>query len=162
MIIGVPGSGKIEIVLRAMRIVKKMKKKMLLIAYNMQTIDNVIIRLTELQKDTPYTDRVNIVKVASITPSSNPKVAAFTNPCTTFESIDSMKAFITKSDVFVTLIHTSTSTFLQTIPFTHTFFLEASLILEPLAINPILLSSTFTMLGDYYQLNPTIKSYPAD
>jgi len=39
---------------------------------------------------------------------------------------------------------------------------EASLIVEPLALLPIMHSKRFMMLGDYYQLNPVIKSYEAD
>jgi DNA replication ATP-dependent helicase Dna2 len=33
---------------------------------------------------------------------------------------------------------------------------------EPLSIAPILYSKKFVMIGDYYQLNPVIKSYEAD
>jgi DNA replication ATP-dependent helicase Dna2 len=39
---------------------------------------------------------------------------------------------------------------------------EASLIVEPVAIIPILYSKKFILIGDYYMHNPTIKSYEAD
>ena len=35
---------------------------------------------------------------------------------------------------------------------------EASQISEPLAVGPILLAQKFVMIGDYYQLNPLVKS----
>ena len=38
---------------------------------------------------------------------------------------------------------------------------EASQISEPLAIGPILKAEKFIMIGDYYQLNPLIKSHLA-
>lgn len=39
---------------------------------------------------------------------------------------------------------------------------EASQISEPLAIGPILLAQRFVMIGDYYQLNPLVKSNLAE
>jgi DNA replication ATP-dependent helicase Dna2 len=39
---------------------------------------------------------------------------------------------------------------------------EASQIAEPTAIGPILLCDKFVMIGDYYQLNPLIKSQVAE
>lgn len=33
---------------------------------------------------------------------------------------------------------------------------------EPVSIIPIMYSKRFIMIGDYYQLNPMIKSYEAD
>lgn len=35
---------------------------------------------------------------------------------------------------------------------------EASQINEPLSVGPILLADKFIMIGDYYQLNPLVKS----
>lgn len=39
---------------------------------------------------------------------------------------------------------------------------EASQINEPMAIGPILLAQKFIMIGDYYQLNPLVKSSLAE
>ena len=39
---------------------------------------------------------------------------------------------------------------------------EASQVTEPLAIGPILRANKFIMLGDYYQLNPQIRSDVAE
>ena len=39
---------------------------------------------------------------------------------------------------------------------------EASQINEPLAIGPILMAEKFIMIGDYYQLNPLVKSILAE
>ncbi len=36
---------------------------------------------------------------------------------------------------------------------------EASQINEPLAIGPILQAQKFIMIGDYFQLNPLVKSF---
>jgi DNA replication ATP-dependent helicase Dna2 len=39
---------------------------------------------------------------------------------------------------------------------------EASQISEPLALGPILLADKFVMIGDFYQLNPLVKSSYAE
>jgi DNA replication ATP-dependent helicase Dna2 len=39
---------------------------------------------------------------------------------------------------------------------------EASLITEPLSLAPVMMASRFIMLGDYYLLNPLVKSAEAD
>ena len=47
MIIGVPGSGKNEVIIRYIQIAKKLKQKVLLINYNNQTCDNILHRIIE-------------------------------------------------------------------------------------------------------------------
>ena len=39
---------------------------------------------------------------------------------------------------------------------------QASLIIEPLCLAPVMLGKKFLLIGDYYSLNPTIKSAEAD
>lgn len=45
MIIGVPGTGKTEIIIRFLRIARKLKMKVLLVNQNNQTTDNILFRL---------------------------------------------------------------------------------------------------------------------
>ena len=45
MIIGVPASGKHEVVARMLLVAKRMKKKILIMGINNITIDNVLLRL---------------------------------------------------------------------------------------------------------------------
>ena len=40
--------------------------------------------------------------------------------------------------------------------------MEASLVVEPLAVGALLLARKFVMYGDYYQLNPIVKSAEAE
>lgn len=39
---------------------------------------------------------------------------------------------------------------------------EASIMVEPLALGPLLFAKRFVMFGDYYQLNPVVKSEDAE
>lgn len=54
------------------------------------------------------------------------------------------------------------NTFFGCVKFEFTIVNEASLVVEPLALIPLMYSKRFVMLGDYYQLNPVIKSFEAD
>lgn len=47
MIIGVPGSGKTELIIRFFKIAKKLRLKILLINYSNQACDNIILRLID-------------------------------------------------------------------------------------------------------------------
>lgn len=51
MIIGVPGSGKVELIIRFLLIAKKKRLKILLINFNNQSIDNLIMRIIDYQRD---------------------------------------------------------------------------------------------------------------
>lgn len=51
---------------------------------------------------------------------------------------------------------------LQCLKFDFCIMDEASQISEPLAVGPILLAQKFVMIGDYYQLNPLVKSSLAE
>jgi hypothetical protein len=50
MIIGGPGSGKHEIIARFLLLAKRMKKKVLVMGINNQSIDNLLLRLLSLQE----------------------------------------------------------------------------------------------------------------
>jgi hypothetical protein len=50
MIIGVPGSGKLEVMARFLLLARKLKKKVLVMGMNNQTMDNIIFRLLHLQE----------------------------------------------------------------------------------------------------------------
>ena len=49
MIVGVPGSGKHEVVARFLLLARKMKKKVLVMGISNQSIDNILHRLIALQ-----------------------------------------------------------------------------------------------------------------
>lgn len=51
---------------------------------------------------------------------------------------------------------------LTCIKFDYCIMDEASQVSEPLAVGPILLAEKFIMIGDYYQLNPLVKSILAE
>ncbi len=91
MIVGVPGSGKHEVVARFLLLARKLKKKVLVMGISNQSIDNILHRLIALQdrfKD-QFTDeeRSRFVRVSSNSAQIHPKLHPFVSNCTSFESL---------------------------------------------------------------------------
>ena len=62
----------------------------------------------------------------------------------------------------VTQVFNVTNTFFGCIKYDFCIMNEASLMVEPISLVPIMYCKRFVMLGDYYQLNPVIRSFDAD
>ena len=87
MIIGVPGSGKIEIIIRFLLIAKKKRLKILLINYSSATIDNIIARILDYQKLFNEKDKIKFAKISSSHHIERKSIKPYTNSCNKFESI---------------------------------------------------------------------------
>ena len=120
------------------------------------------MRLQDHQKDFLPQHKVKFTKISSSSHVDHPELKPFSTSCNKFDSIRGLDEFIQKTDLFVTSIHNGMNTFLGCVKFEFTIVNEASLVVEPLALIPIMYSKRFVMMGDYYQLNPIIKSYEAD
>ena len=88
MIIGVPGSGKTELIVRFMTIAKKLKMKVLLLNSNTQTTDNILLKLIEYQKQFKAEACVKFVKhTSSQHIEQQPGIKPFCHPCSKFQSV---------------------------------------------------------------------------
>lgn len=102
MIIGVPGSGKHEIIARFILIAKKYNYKVLLMGLNNQSLDNVFLRLLEIEKDHKIeeADKVKFVRVSNNASQINKKLRKYTNNCQRFESLEHLRSYIMDIDCF--------------------------------------------------------------
>jgi len=155
MIIGVPGSGKHEIVSRMLVIARRLKKKVLVMGINNQTIDKLIFRLLKHQAKQPTEEpRSRFVRVCSTSTQVHKKLRQYTNTCQRFESLKALDDFIKETDVFFATTMSVFNTFFGCFKFDLCILDEASLVTEPLSIGPVLMAEKFVMVGDYYILNP--------
>ena len=69
---------------------------------------------------------------------------------------------IEQTDLVVTSVNNVFNQFFGCFKFDFCVLNEASLVVEPLAIGPLLFAKKFVMFGDYYQLNPMVKSAEAE
>eukprot|EP00347_Sterkiella_histriomuscorum_P013745 403363527 len=162
MIIGVPASGKHEIVSRMLLVAKRLKKKILLMGMNNTTIDNVLLRLLELQEKYPHIEKAKFIRVCSNYSQINHNLKEYINPCTQFSSMEELQKFIDTTDIFCASTMSVFNMFFACIKFDYCILDEASLITEPLSIGPILMADKFVMIGDYYILNPYVKNHEAE
>ena len=124
--------------------------KVLLINQNNGTSDNVLNRLLEHQKLFLKEDQVHFCKITSTSHIESPNIKPYSSSCSRFSSIKKLERFIEKTDVFVANVFSQQNTFLQCIKFDICFINEASLMVEPVSIIPIINSKKFIMIGDYY------------
>lgn len=161
MIVGVPGSGKHEVVARFLLLARKMKKKVLVMGISNQSIDNILHRLISLQekfKDQfEEEEKSRFVRVSSNSAQINKKLHPYVSNCTSFDSLQNLDNFIKNNDVFCATAMSIFNTFFGCFKFDYCILDEASLVTEPLAIGPVLMADKFIMIGDYYILNPPVK-----
>jgi DNA replication ATP-dependent helicase Dna2 len=76
-----------------------------------------------------------------------------------FENMRQIKETIDNNYIFGATCLQMNNNFLYCMKFDYCIMDEASQVSEPIAVGPILLAEKFVMIGDYYQLNPLVKSY---
>ena len=90
------------------------------------------------------------------------EVKPWAHSCNKFESQRALRDFIIDTTVFATTIRDVNKEFLQCVPIDMCILDEASIMPEPLALGALRLGKKFVMFGDYYILNPSVKSAAAD
>ena len=110
----------------------------------------------------PEFETCNFVRITSDHGKVHRDVKPWAHSCNKFESQRALRDFILDTTVFATTIRDVNKEFLQCVPVDMCVLDEASIMPEPLAIGALRLGKKFVMFGDYYILNPTVKSYEAD
>lgn len=104
------------------------------------------------------------MKVISQTQKFNthPKLDKYANSCNSFESLRELVLKVEQTDLVVASVNNVFNQFFGCFKFDYCLLNEASLVVEPLSIGPLLFAKKFVMFGDYYQLNPMVKSAEAE
>ena len=107
------------------------------------------LKCFRLNSDSRYPDK----RLADITRNGN-----------TWESKKELTDLVEQTDVFCTSTMSMFHPFLLGLvqQFDYVIVQEASILSEPISIGPSLLGKTMIMFGDYYILNPSVKSIEAD
>ena len=155
MVLGTPGSGKTEAILCLLKILTKMRQRVLLVSYTNQAIDNVLLRLLK----SGFTQFARITQnKASIDEELQPYVYSQQS----FDTIKQYQNFLENNYIFGATCLQGNNQILQSLKFDYCVMDEASQIAEPLVLGPVMMTRRFVMIGDYYQLNPLVKSTLAD
>ena len=155
MVLGIPGSGKTTAIVVLIRILAAMRQRVLVVSFTNSAIDNVLGRL----KTSGFN---NFVRVTNNIASVEETVQANVRTYAMFESMAQIQQTLDQNYVFGTTCLQMNNNLLLCTEFDYCIMDEASQISEPLAVGPILLAKKFVMIGDYYQLNPLVKSVLAE
>ena len=142
MVIGVPGSGKVTTIIHFLKIAKKLKKKVILFGVNHASIDSLLLGLLKVQEeqDIPVGERINFIKVISQNQKfqTHPKLQKYCDSCSSFDDLRSLILTIEEIDLVVASVSNVFNQFFGCIDFDFCILNEASLVVEPLAIGPLL------------------------
>jgi DNA replication ATP-dependent helicase Dna2 len=94
--------------------------------------------------------------------STHARIEPYSDACTSHESLIELQKNIQNTDLVVTSCHNVFNYYLSCFEFDFCLVNEASLIVEPIALGTIFYAKRFIMFGDYYQLNPAVKSSDAE
>ena len=151
MILGTPGSGKTQALVALVKILIQLRKKVLIVSFTNTAVDNVLVRL----KQSGFTQFCRLThNETQIDPVISDNILN-SRKFTTMKQINDVL-----KDVHVYGCTTSqmSNVLFQALKFDYCLIDEASQINEPMTLGPLMISKKFVMIGDYYQLNPLVKS----
>jgi DNA replication ATP-dependent helicase Dna2 len=151
MVLGTPGSGKTTAIVQLIKILTKLNMRILVVSFTNSAVDNVLERLKQSGFENFIRVTNNVSSVAKSIHSNVRKSSEFTSMAEIQDLKDNYKVY------GATCLQIN-NTLLACMNFDFCIMDEASQVSEPIAIGPILLAKKFVMIGDYYQLNPLIKS----
>jgi hypothetical protein len=151
LIMGGAGTGKILAITYLLYILNDMKRKVLLISHSNGSLDNLLWKLRN--KSIPFIRITNTKDVVNTNLCENIRTPySFTESYEIDDMLDNHNIYATTSSDL-------TNKLLNLVkPFDYVIIHEANRIWEPEALGAILISNKFIMFGDYYILNPTVKS----
>ena len=155
MVLGMPGSGKTICIVIIVRILVEMNQKVLITGFSNQEVDNVLLKLKESGFN-------KFVRITNNITSAHQSIRSHVKTASDFDSMDSIRETIASNYVYASTCLSMNNDLLTCLRFDYCIMDEASQVTEPLSIGPILRASKFVMFGDYYQLNPQLRSDVAE
>jgi DNA replication ATP-dependent helicase Dna2 len=157
-ILALPASGELLVIERIVKWASILKRKVLLMASSNSVVDATLLNIRNKQPELKWF-RLN-------TDSKNPDVRLkdATRDGNNWGSMKELTDLVEETDIFWTTTMSMFHPFLLGLvqKFEYVIVQEASVLPEPIGIGPSLLGKTMIMFGDYYILNPSVKSIEAD
>jgi len=152
LVLGVPGSGKSTLISVLLQILALEKKKVLITTHTNSALDNVLIKLKECG--------AKFVRVSNNKDSVHPAIRDYMSSELLLNS-DSYEEFhlnIISTFIFGATVYGTTTDMLKLMIFDYCIVDEASQIIEPACIAPLISANKFVLIGDHHQLNPLVNS----
>ncbi|KAK2182354.1 hypothetical protein NP493_357g00002 [Ridgeia piscesae] len=154
LIKGYPGTGKTSTIVALVRILVTLGQSVLLTSYTHSAVDNILLKLRQFDLDI-----VRIGRLAKIHTDIRPFAAeTLTAGFKTVQELDDF--YLSKSVVVTTCLGTNHAVFSRRV-FDVCIVDEASQVLQPACLGPLLASRRFVLVGDPLQLPPVVQSREA-
>lgn len=152
---GVPGSGKSTLIAVLLQILALEKKKVLIATNTNSALDNVLIRLKE--------EGVKFVRISNNKDSVHPAISPFMTSQLLRDaaSYEEFQLNMFSTFIFGATVYGTTTDVLRLLAFDYCIVDEASQIVEPACVAPLISAHKFVLIGDHHQLNPLVNSSKA-
>ncbi|KAH3743245.1 DNA replication helicase Dna2 [Pelomyxa schiedti] len=152
LIHGMPGTGKTTTIAYLVQALVHRGKRVLIVAYTHNAIDNVLLKLIDLKIRFLRIGRPETVHV---------KVKPYATEENKSLTIDALKALLDSTQVIGATCLGVKNVIVKSQHYDCCIVDEASQITVPVCLPPIMLSSRFILVGDHMQLPPLVRSEPA-
>eukprot|EP00826_Nyctotherus_ovalis_P003914 TRINITY_DN10813_c0_g1_i2.p1 TRINITY_DN10813_c0_g1~~TRINITY_DN10813_c0_g1_i2.p1 ORF type:complete len:508 (+),score=160.99 TRINITY_DN10813_c0_g1_i2:107-1630(+) len=152
LVLGVPGSGKSMLITVLLEILALEKKRVLITAHTNSALDNILIRLKE--------GGVKFARISSNKNSVHPAI----RPLMTSQLLKDAASYeifqlsMISTFIFGATVYGTTTDILRLLTFDYCIVDEASQIVEPACIAPLISARKFVLIGDPFQLSPLVNS----
>lgn len=150
LVLGMPGTGKTTVIAHLIKMLVRAKKSVLLTSYTNSAVDNILLKVIELD--------VDFIRVGSqnrVHPGVREyMVGTKKKPLNTFKDFE--RQLMNPLVVAATCLSISDLTFSIRDHFDYCIVDEASQVSMPLSLGPISFCDKFILVGDHFQLPPLV------
>ncbi|CAX40981.1 DNA replication ATP-dependent helicase, putative [Candida dubliniensis CD36] len=149
LIVGMPGTGKTTVIAQLIKVLVSQKKSVLLTSYTNSAVDNILLKLKELDIDflrLGYPQRVH--------KDIKDYIPGFKDSITTYEQY--VNTYMRPKVIATTCLNITDTCFNLRRTFDYCIVDEASQITLPVNLGPLGFADKFVMVGDHDQLPPLV------
>ncbi|ERN15260.1 hypothetical protein AMTR_s00056p00216230 [Amborella trichopoda] len=152
LILGMPGTGKTSTIVHAVKALLMRGSSILLTSYTNSAVDNLLVKLK-----TQGIDFIRLGRDAAI----HDEIKQYSVAAMNIRSVEDMKLKMDQARVVGVTCSGITHPLLANKKFDVCIMDEAGQITLPVSLGPLMLASTFVLVGDHYQLPPLVQNIEA-
>ncbi len=152
MVLGVPGSGKSMLIAVLVSILASEHRRVLIATHTNSAIDNILLRLER--------NGVRFVRISSNKDSVHPAIRPYMSSALLQKlgTYEDFQQYVNETYIFGATVYGTTTDILRVMKFEYCIIDEASQIVEPACIIPLICSRKFVLIGDYHQSSSASSS----
>lgn len=154
LILGMPGTGKTRTISIMLDIMAKLEKKVLVMCYTHNALDNVIQTFLTMYK----IRQAESVRISSSKGNKSDLINSITMNKRDLRDFRDIDKIFKEKKIYFNTVQSTRDPLLHVKKFDYVIIDESSQMIEPKMIQALNLGEKFILVGDYFQLSPIIKS----